>query len=105
MSNRHHSVASITCILYIEKQSESDLESEVSKISKGIMQPCTKFTGGHRYRSVISITLQCNVIAVTILHEFFFVNLRLNCRICTFKNTYGGNRLLLYILHLLNAVL
>ena len=87
------------------KNSPQDLESEVSKISKGIMQACTIFTGGHPYRSAISITLQCNVIAVTILHEFCLLNLQLVSRICTFKNTYGGNRLLMCILPLLNAVL
>ena len=44
------------------------------------IQICSKFTGKHLCRSVISINLQCVFVQITFLHECFFMNLPHICR-------------------------
>ena len=38
-------------------------------LRKGVLKICSKFTGEHRYRSVISIKLLCNFIEITFRHR------------------------------------
>ena len=44
-------------------------------LGKGVLKICSKFTGEHPHRSVISIKLLCNFIEITVRHGFFSVNL------------------------------
>ena len=67
-------------------------------LGKRVLKICTKFTGEHPCRSVISIKLQNNFIEITLRHECSSVNLLHIFRISFLKNTSG--RLLLNILRL-----
>ena len=64
-------------------------------LRKGILKICSKFTGEHPYRSVISIQLQSNFIEIAIRHEYSPVNLLLILRTPFRRNTSG--RLLLFV--------
>ena len=63
-------------------------------LGKGGLKICSKFTGEHPCRSVISIKLLCNFIEITLRHGCSPVNLLHIFRTPFPKNTSG--RLLLY---------
>ena len=63
-------------------------------LGKDALEICSKFTGEHPCRSVISIKLQSNVIEITLRHGCSLVILLHIFRTPFYKNTYGG--LLLY---------
>ena len=63
-------------------------------IGKGVLKICSKFTGEHPCRSVISIKLQSNSIEITLRHGCSLVNL-LHILRTPYKNTPGW--LLLYV--------
>ena len=63
-------------------------------LGKGVLRICSKFTGDHQCRSVISIKLLSNFIEITLRHGFSPVNL-LHIFTSFPKNTCG--RLLLHI--------
>ena len=44
-------------------------------LGKDVLKKCSKFTGEHPCRSVISVTLLCNFIEITLRHGFSPVNL------------------------------
>ena len=58
-------------------------------LGKGVLEICSKFTGEHPYRSVISVKLQRNFIEVTLRHRCSPVNLLHIFRTPFFKNTSG----------------
>ena len=62
-------------------------------LGKGVLKKCSKFTGEHSCRSVISIKLQSNFIEISFRHGCSPVNLLHIFRILFPKNTPG--RLLL----------
>ena len=64
-------------------------------LRKGVLKICSKFTGEHPCRSVISIKLQSNFIEITLWHGCSPVNLLRIFRTLFSKNTFGW--LLLYI--------
>ena len=64
-------------------------------LGKGVPKICSKFTGEHPCRSVISIKLLFNIIEITSQHGCFAVNLLHISRTPFFKNTSGG--MLLYL--------
>ena len=64
-------------------------------LRKGVLKTCSKFTGGHPCRSVISIKLQSNFIEIILWHGCAPVNLLHVFRTSFPKNTSG--RLLLPI--------
>ena len=64
-------------------------------LKKGILKICSKFTGEHPYRSVISIKLLCNVIEIALPDGCSPVNLLYIFRTPFPKNTSG--RLLLNV--------
>ena len=55
----------------------TSFRSNRSRVSlrKGVLKICSKFTGEHPHRSVISIKLLCNFIEITVRHGLFPVNL------------------------------
>ena len=57
---------------------------------KDVLKICSKFTGGHPSRSVISIKLLCNFIKITVPHGCSPVNLLHIFRTPFPKNTYKG---------------
>ena len=57
---------------------------------KDILKICSRFTGQHRWRSVISIKLQSNFIEITLRYGFYPVNLLHIFRTSLYKNTCGG---------------
>ena len=57
-------------------------------LGKGVLKICSKFTGKHPCRSVISVKLLCNF-EVGLRHGYPPVNLHI-FRAPLFKNTYGG---------------
>ena len=57
---------------------------------KGILEICSKFTGEHPCRSVISVKLQSNFIEITLRHGCSPVNLLCIFRTPFPKNTSGG---------------
>ena len=63
---------------------------------KGVLKICSKFTGEHPCRSVISIKLLCNLIEIILRHGCSPVNLS-HIRTSFSKNTSG--RLLLFFLN------
>ena len=66
-------------------------------LKKGVLKICSKYTGEHQCRSVISIKLLCNFIEIVLRHECSPVNLQRISRTAIFKNTSG--RLLLAVGH------
>ena len=58
-------------------------------LGKVVLKICTKFTGEHSCRSVISIKLLCNFIEITLRHGCSPVNLLHIFRILFLKNTSG----------------
>ena len=59
-------------------------------LGKGVLKKCSKFTGEHPRRSVISIRLQSNFIEITLWHCGPPVNLLRIFRTPFPKNTSGG---------------
>ena len=59
-------------------------------LGKGVLKICSKFTGEHPCRSVISIKLQSNFIEITRWDWFSPVNLLHIFRTIFYKNTSGG---------------
>ena len=58
-------------------------------LRKGVLKTCSKFTGEHQCRSVISIKLLCNFIEITLPHGWSPVNLLHIFRTPLPKNTSG----------------
>ena len=58
-------------------------------IGKGVLKICSKFTGEHSCRSVISIKLQSSFIEITLRHGCSPLNLLHNFKIAFPKNTFG----------------
>ena len=58
-------------------------------LRKGVLKICSKFTGQHSCRSVISVKLQSNFIEITLQHGCSPVNLLYIFRTPFTKNTYG----------------
>ena len=56
-------------------------------LEKSVLKICSKFTGEHPCWSVISITLLCDFIEITLRHECSPINLVLIFRIPFHKNT------------------
>ena len=56
-------------------------------LGKGVLKTCSKFTGEHPCRSVISIKLLCNFIEIAFRHGCSPVNLLHNFRTSFLKNT------------------
>ena len=56
---------------------------------KCVLKICSKFTGGHNCRSVISTKLLCKFIEITLRHGFSPVNLRHIFKTLFLKNTSG----------------
>ena len=56
-------------------------------LTKDVLKICSKFTGQHPCRSVISIKLLCNFIEITLRHGCFPVHLLYIFRTPFFKNT------------------
>ena len=82
---------------YLEEEFALFLRSHKhTKLSKDL-KICTKFTGEHSCRSVISIKLQSNFIEIALRHGCSPVNLLHIFRTPITKNTSG--RLLLYIIY------
>ena len=67
---------------------------------KGVLKICSKFTGEHPCRSVISIKLLCNFIEIILLHGFCPVNLLHIFRTPFPRNTSGW-----LLLHLLSTLI
>ena len=65
-------------------------------LGKDVLKICSKFTGEHSCRSMISIKLLCNFIEITLWHGCSLVNSLYILRALFWKNTYEG--LLLFIL-------
>ena len=59
-------------------------------LEKGILKICSKFTGEHPCRSVISIKSQSNFIEITFWHGYPPVNLQHIFRTPFLKNYLGG---------------
>ena len=76
-------------------------QSNLHKLGKGILKICSKFTGEHPCRSVISIKLLCNFIEITLRHGCFPDNLLHIFRTSLLKNTSGW--LLLNIMNTLTG--
>ena len=115
ISKMHNRIYSMNIERQIINREKDCLQTEVSfpKLSyfrgsppevffgKGVVQICSKFTGEHPYRSVISIKLQSNSIVITLRHEYSRVNVLHNFKTHFPKNTYGG-LLLLFLYCLIN---
>ena len=71
-------------------------------LGKGVLKICSKFTGEHPCRSVISIKLLCNFIEITLWHGCSTVNLLHILRISFLKNTSG--RLLLELKYIRQCI-
>ena len=56
-------------------------------LEKSVLKICSKFTGEHPCWSVISVTLLCDFIEITLRHECSPINLVLIFRIPFHKNT------------------
>ena len=72
-------------------------------LEKGVLKICSKFTGEHRCRSVISIKLLCNFIEITLRHGCSPENLLHSFRTPFPKNTSGW--LLLYVFTYMNMLI
>ena len=66
-------------------------------LGKGVLKICSKFTGEHPCRSVISIKLQSNFVEIALWYRCSLVNLLHNFRTLFLKNASGW--LLLYVLN------
>ena len=65
-------------------------------LGNGTLKICSKFTGKHPCRSVISINLLCNFIEIALRHECSPVNSLFSFRTPPPKNTSGRRFLLWY---------
>ena len=59
-------------------------------LGKSVLKLCSKFTGEHPCRRMISIKLQSNFIEITLQHGCSPVNLLHTFRVPFSKNTSGG---------------
>ena len=59
-------------------------------LGKGVLKICSKFTGEHPYRSMVSMTLLCNFIEIALWHGYSPVNMLHILKTAFYKNTYGG---------------
>ena len=59
-------------------------------LGKGVLKICSKFTGEHPYRSMVSMTLLCNFIEIALRHGYSPVNMLHILKTAFYKNTYGG---------------
>ena len=75
----------------IHKQDGIDFKSSHLEVffGKGVLKICSKFTGEHPCRSVISIKLLCNFIEITLWHGCSPVNLLHIFRTLYLKSTSG----------------
>ena len=66
--------------------------SSLPKVHSGkdVLKICSKITGGHPCRNVVSMKLLCNFIEITFRHECSPVNLLIIFRALCPKNTSGG---------------
>ena len=102
----------ITCSFFREKFSKKDILTKYVSIlicwcrsshpgmflGKGVLKICSKFTGEHPCRKVISITLLCNFIEITLRHGCSPVNL-LHIFTTPFRKNTSGWLLLLMESH------
>ena len=65
-------------------------------LRKGVLKTCSKFTGEHPCRSVISIKLLCNFFNITLRHGCSPVNLLCVFRVPFSKKASGGLFLFLF---------
>ena len=65
----------------------SPLETFLGKV---VLKICSRFTGEHACRRMISIKLQCNFIEIPLRHQCFPVNLLHLFRTALPKNAYRG---------------
>ena len=72
-------------------------------LGKGVLKICSKFTGEHPCRSVISIKLLCQFIEIALRHGCSPVNLLNIFTTPFYKNTSGGR--LLSISHKIIAII
>ena len=98
----------LICILWIKKLIHINIFEAFPKLlstkfrsshpdvslGKGVLKICSKFTGEHPCRSVISIKLQCIFIEITLRHGCCPVNLVHIFRIPFPKNTAGWQLLI-----------
>ena len=59
-------------------------------LSESVLKICSKFTGEHPCRIVISIKLLCNFIEITVRHGCSPVNFQHSFRTPLYKSTFGG---------------
>ena len=59
-------------------------------LGKGVLKICSKFTGEHPRRSVISMKLLCNFIEITLRRGYSPVNVLHIFKTPFYKNTSGG---------------
>ena len=74
-------------------------------LGKGVLKICSKFTGEHPCRSVISIKLLCNFIEITLWHGYSPVNLLHFFRAPFSKNTSGWLLLVIQVTITLGVIL
>ena len=75
-------------LLKSKKRFEVDLQGLIlRRFRKYVLKVCSKFTGEHSCKSVISINLQSNFIKITLQHECSPVTLLHNFRTPFYKNT------------------
>ena len=89
----------LTCLIYTEAVANKSFtrkkaffrSSHTEKfLAKGVLKICSKITGEHPCRSVISVTLESNFIEMALRHGCSTVNLLHIFRTALFKNTSGG---------------
>ena len=76
------------CAISMKPQTRSS-RPEVSS-GKDFLKICSKFTGEHPCRSVISIKFQSNFIEITLRHGCSPINVLYIFRAHFLENTYGG---------------
>ena len=74
-------------------------------LEKSVLKICSKFTGEHPCRSMMSMRLLCNFIEITLRHECSPVNLLHILRTPFTKNTYGRLLLILESFIMFNLLL
>ena len=82
------------CSYLMQKKATTARRSPEVFLGKIVLKICSKFTGEHPCRSMISIKLQSNFIEITLRHGCSSVNLLHIFRSPFYRNTYGG--MLLY---------
>ena len=90
-------ISTIDCTSSTARDSPPDV-----LLGKGVLKLCSKFTGEHPCRSVISIKLLCNFIEIALWHRCSPANLLQIFRTSFYKNTSAGllpNRLTIPTVH------